>query len=255
MTTTTIVFFFLVRAGWRVPLWLVVPGAAIFLGVDLTLLSASLTKVPHGGWLPLSIAIVVFLVMTTWRKGRAIVGRRLTEKEGPLRRFVEEIRALEPPILRPPRPAVFLHGNPETTPLALRAEVEHNHSVHETVVILLVRTLDAPHVDTADRVTVDDLGYRDDGITHVTARFGFRDVHDVPGALRLAAARGLEGRVDVGRVSYFLSRVTLQRGDEAGMRPWRKQLFIALSRNQAHQSEYYALPEHRTVTMGSIIEL
>jgi KUP system potassium uptake protein len=255
MTATTIVFVFLVRAAWGTPLWLLVPGAAIFLGTDLTLLSASVTKVPHGGWLPLAIAATVFAVMTTWRRGRAIVARKLIEAEGPLRGFVEEIRRLEPPVLRPPRAAVFLHSNPDTTPLALRAEVEHNHSVHEAVVIVLIRTLGEPHVDAADRVTVDDLGYRDDGITHVTARFGFRDVHDVPGALRLASARGLERTVDAERASYFLSRITLIPGDAPGMRPWRKQLFIALSRNQGHQGEYYALPEERTVTMGSLIEL
>ncbi|MEA2247480.1 MAG: system potassium uptake protein, partial [Solirubrobacteraceae bacterium] len=125
----------------------------------------------------------------------------------------------------------------------------------ETVVIVLIRTLDAPHVDAVERVTVDDLGYRDDGITHVTARFGFRDMHDVPAALRLASARGLERTVDAERASYFLSHITLLRGDAPGMRPWRKQLFIALSRNQAQQSEYYLLPEERTVTMGSLIEL
>jgi KUP system potassium uptake protein len=253
MATTTIVFVFLTRFGWRAPLWVVVPGAAILLAVDVTLLSASLTKLAHGGWLPLSIAAAVFVVMTTWRKGREMVGRAVLVAEGPLRRFVQEIRSLDPPILRPPRTAVFVHANPETTPLALRAEVEHNHSIHRTVVIVVIRTLDAPHVDAADRVTVDDLGYRDDGITHVTARFGFRDVHDVPAALRLASARDLEGTVDPKRASYFLSRISLVRGNAPGMRPWRRQLFLALSRNQAEQSEYYAVPEERTVTMGSLI--
>ena len=220
----TVLFFVVVHVVWGKPTRLAVPGAIAFLIVDLTFFSANLPKVAHGGWFPLAIAVVVFIVLTTWQRGREIVTRRRTELEGPLRDFVEEIRDPEKPINRAPRTGIFLDANPETTPLALRANVEHNCVLHESVVIVTVQTLNVPHVEEGERVSVDDLGYRDDGITHLTARFGFQDDLDVPRTLRLAAKR-LEREVDFDAVSYFLSRITIIAGSEPGMARWRKKLF------------------------------
>ena len=128
----TVLFFVVVRELWHKPLWLVILGAAAFLTVDLTFFAANLPKVLHGGWFPLLIALVVFVVLTTWQRGREIVTRNRTEEEGPLRAFVEEVHAMDPPPSRPPRTGVFLNANIETTPLALRANLEHNGTVHET---------------------------------------------------------------------------------------------------------------------------
>jgi KUP system potassium uptake protein len=250
----TLLFFVVVRYLWRKPLWLVLAGAALFLTVDLTFLSANLTKVLHGGWFPLSIAFVVFVVLTTWQRGREIVTRNRTDEEGPLRAFVEEVRAMEPPVYRAPRTGVFLNANIETTPLALRANLEHNHTVHASVVIVSVQTLRVPHVAGGERVTVDDLGYQDDGITHITARFGFQDTIDVPATLRMAA-KHVEGAIDVDRASYFLSRITIVPTGAPGMAPWRKKLFVAIARNAANPVVYFGLPDDRTVVMGSQIEL
>jgi len=150
----------------------VLAGAALFLTIDLTFFAANLTKVLHGGWFPLLVGLIAFGVLSTWQQGRETVTRNRTELEGPLRHFVENIRTLEPPVYRPPRTGVFLNANIETTPLALRANVEHNHTVHENVVIVSVQTLKVPHVPERDRVRIDDLGYRDDGINHVTAYYG-----------------------------------------------------------------------------------
>jgi KUP system potassium uptake protein len=123
------------------------------------------------------------------------------------------------------------------------------------VVIVLVKTLNVPHVDVADRVIADDLGYRDDGIAHVTAHFGFRDRQNVPETLALAATHGVERAIDVERASYFLSRIAVVPTGSVGMRPWRKKLFILMWRNEADPTEYFAVPDERAVTMGSIIEL
>jgi KUP system potassium uptake protein len=251
----TILFFFVVRFLWGKPLWLVLSGAAAFLVVDLGFFSANLTKVLHGGWFPLSIAVVVFVILTTWQKGRRLVTASRTAAEGPLRDFVEHLRGMEPDLFRSPGAAVFLNANRDTTPLAMRANVEHNHALHETVVIVCVETTNSPHVADDERLVVDDLGYRDDGIAHVTARFGFQDRTDVPAMLSLAVKRGLECPIDLERASYFLSRITIVPTGDAAMARWRKRLFIALSRNAADPSGYFALPEERTVTMGSLIEL
>jgi KUP system potassium uptake protein len=249
----TLLFFFVVRVLWRRPRWMAIGGAAAFLVVDLAFLTANLTKVLHGGWFPLVIALAVFTVLTTWSRGRELVTRRRTEEEGPLRTFVKSVHAMEPPVYRPPGAAVFLNANVETTPLALRANVEHNNALHEAVLIVSIVTEQVPHVPDRDRLTFDDLGYADDGITHVTARYGFLDATDVPRALRLAGADP-ERAIDTAAASYFLSRITIVPTRAPGMRRWRKKLFVAISHNAADPVEYFALPGDRTVFMGSHIE-
>ena len=250
----TLLFFVVVRFLWRKPLWLVLAGAALFLTIDLTFFAANLTKVLHGGWFPLLVGLIAFGVLSTWQQGRETVTRNRTELEGPLRHFVENIRTLEPPVYRPPRTGVFLNANIETTPLALRANVEHNHTVHENVVIVSVQTLKVPHVPERDRVRIDDLGYRDDGINHVTAYYGFQDNVDVPRTVRVAAKR-LEGDIDLANVSYFLSRMTIVPTSAPGMARWRKKLFVAIARNAASPVAYFGLPDDGTVVMGSNVEL
>jgi KUP system potassium uptake protein len=233
----------------------VLAGCAAFLSIDLALFSASLTKVTGGGWLPLTVAFGVFAIMTTWRRGHERLMLNRSEQEGPLRPFVEDVRAGRPPVRRAPETAVFLHSNRDTTPLALRANVKFNHTLHETVVIVLLETLNTPHVAAAARVSVDELGYRDDGITHVTIRLGFQDRHDVPAALALAATRLHERTIDVERALYFLSRITIVPTSAPDLRRWRKRLFIAMWRNQADPTRYFGLPDERTAIMGSLIEL
>ncbi len=251
----TVLFFVVVRTLWKRPLWQVATGAVAFLVIDLAFFSANLRKVVHGGWFPLSIALGVFTVLTTWQRGRRIVTANRIEEEGPLRRFVDEVRAMDPPVNRVPGTAVFLSSNVETTPLAMRANVEHNHALHESVVILSLQTMNVPHVAVAERLAIDALGSRDDGITHVTARFGFQDETDVPESLRLAASTGLESAIDVDGCSYFLSRIDIVQTGAPGMRRWRKRLFAAISRNSADPVEHFALPGDRTVIMGSQIAL
>ena len=250
----TILFFVVVRVLWRKPLALAVAGAVAFLFVDLGFLAANITKVLHGGWFPLLVAAAVFTLLSTWQRGREIVTRRRTEAEGPLREFVESLHQMRPPVYRPPGCAVFLSANRETTPLALRANLEHNHAVHSSVVIVSVEPTSVPHVPFEERVSVDDLGYSDDGITHLTIRVGFQDRTDVPAQLE-RARDALEGQVDLAHASYFLSKMTIVPRRRTGLRPWRMKLFLALARNAANPVEYFGLPDDRTVVMGSHIEL
>jgi KUP system potassium uptake protein len=127
--------------------------------------------------------------------------------------------------------------------------------LHRSVVVVRLEVTDVPYVAATDRLDVDALGFRDDGITLVTARFGYRDVPNLPRTLTDVARRGLEGRIDVLRASYFLSRITVVPTPSRNMHPWRKQLFVAMWRNQAEQIGYLGLPDDRTVTMGSVIEI
>jgi len=250
---TTVLFAVVARARWNVPRWVVVPAATAMVVVDLTFFSANLTKVLHGGWLPLAIAALVFTVLITWQRGRIIVTANRTQVEGPLQDFIDALHARDPPVHRVPGTAVFLNANLRTTPLALRANVEHNHTLHATTVILAIQTLRVPYVAPEHRVVIDDLGYSDDGITHVTARFGFQDEPNVPETLRRAAEAGVERAIDVADASYFLSKISIERTPAPGMRQWRKRLFITISRNAASPVEYFGLPGDRTITMGSSI--
>jgi KUP system potassium uptake protein len=252
---TTILFLVIARVRWQKPGWMIAGAAIVFLVIDLAFFSANLRKIPDGGWLPISIAVVVFTVLMTWQRGHEIVSRNRTEQEGPLRDFIDEIHAMKPPVHRVPGTAVFLNANVETTPLALRANVEHNHALHQSVVILSIQTLRVPHVPQDQRLTIDHLAYGDDGITHVTARFGFQDEPDVPAMLRLAAQAGLEGPIDLSDCSYFLSQITIRPTAAPGMRMWRKKLFVAISRHAASPVEYFRLPPKRTVTTGGQIDV
>ena len=249
----TILFFFVVRALWHRPLWLVLAGAAFFLAIDLTFFGANLHKVVDGGWFPLVVAAVAFAVLTTWQRGREIVSRNRTEMEGPLRDFVDEVRKREG-VFRTPRTAIYLNVNPDTTPLALRANLEHNQIVHQSVVILSIQALNVPHVQDSKRLELDELGYKDDGICHITARFGFQDDIDVPEVLR-RSEKQLEGKVDLSTASYFVSKMTIVPTGAPGMRRWRKRLFVTIARNAANPVAYFNLPDERTVVMGAHIEL
>jgi KUP system potassium uptake protein len=255
ITTTTLLYFYIVRSQWKKPLWLVAPAAALLLAFDLLFFSANLVKLPHGAWLPLVIGILVFTVLITWRKGRRLVTRQRELDEGPLREFIDQLHALKPPLPRVAGTAIFLNRGKATTPLAMRANVEHNHVLHDHVVILAVETLPVPHAPEAERLEIDDLGYQDDNIYHVTARFGYMDAPDVPSLLPLIRAAGDTHTLDVSRVSYFLSTIEIRRGNTPGMSGWRKRLFTATARLTADAAEYFNLPRDRTVIMGSRIEL
>jgi KUP system potassium uptake protein len=245
-----------VRKQWRKPLWLVLLGGGVFLSVELLFLAANVTKIPHGAWLPLTIALLVFTVLTTWQRGRELVTAQREADEGPLRAFIEELHERQPPLPRVPGTAVFLNRSKTTTPLAMRANVEHNHILHEHVVIVSIETQPVPHVAEGDRVVIDPLGYTDDGITHVTARFGYMQDPDIPGVLREAAGReDLECPIEVDEASYFLSTIELRAGDAPGMTRWRKRLFVATSQISADAAGYFGLPRSRTVVMGSMISV
>ena len=255
ITITTALFFYLARVHWRTPLWLVGLGAGLLLAVDLLFLAANLTKLTHGAWLPLLIGLTAFTVMTTWQRGRQVVTRERERAEGPLRAFIDRLRDNQHALARVPGTAVFLNRGKQTTPLAMRANVEHNHVLHEQILIVSIETLPVPHLPDSERIQIDDLGYAGDGIIHVSARFGYMDTQDVTAALRLLDPERTEGPISLDEASYFLSKIELTAGTAPTMAAWRKRLFIATSYITADAAEFLGLPRDRTVIMGSRIEV
>jgi KUP system potassium uptake protein len=255
ITITTLLYFYIVRHQWGRPLWVVVLGGGSLLSLELLFLAANLTKIAHGAWLPLLIAVITFTILTTWQRGRELVTERRVRAEGPLRAFVDELHERRHPVVRVPGTSVFLNRVSETAPLAMRESVEHLHALNERVVILAVETQPHPHVPPEERLSVDDLGYSDDGITHVRASFGYMDSADVPGVLAAIDQRKLEAPLEMADASYFLSTIELCISDAPGMSRWRKHLFVATSRITADAAEYFNLPRDRTVIIGSRIEV
>ncbi|HLY51047.1 MAG TPA: KUP/HAK/KT family potassium transporter [Solirubrobacteraceae bacterium] len=248
----TVLFLAVARSLWRTPVWKLAIMGGVFLIIELSFFSSNLSKITHGAWFPLSIGLVATVVMVTWRRGRVIVTRNRIEEEGRLEEFLYRLRMADPPVHRIPRVGVYLSPGKETTPLALRADVEHYGVLHDKVLIVSIDAVSVPYVDPDDRFAVEILGSGLFKVTHVSIRAGYRDQTHVPKALALARARGLLPRnLDLEHASYFVSRMTITPTPDPGMRRWRKLLFIALARNAASPIDHFGLSADRTVLVGS----
>jgi KUP system potassium uptake protein len=248
----TVLFLAVARGIWHTSKWKLAVLGTVFLTVEVSFFTANIAKVEHGAYLPLAVAAVFSIVMITWRRGREIVARNRAKQEGSLSVFLGDCRQTSPRIIRIPGTAVFLHSDKETTPLALRAQVEHNHVLHEKLVIVRLDTISVPYVDPPDRFDFERLGEGLFKVAYVSVRLGYRDEADVPAALALARKQGLlERALDLEHASYFVSRMTIVETDAPGMNRWLKQLFIAMARNADSPIDHFGLPGDRTVVMGA----
>src|SRR5271167_152009 len=250
ITITTLLFLYIARIRWRTPMWLLVIGGGALLAVDLMFLAANLTKLVHGAWLPLLIALMVFTIMTTWQRGQQIVTQEREKAEGSLREFIHQLADRHHRVMRVPGTAIVFNRRKQTAPLAMRANFEFNHVVHGHVVIMSIDTMTVPRVADSERIEVDELGSADDGITHITAHFGYMETPDVLGALQLLDPAQIQDPIAIDDAFYVLSTIELTMGESRTMAPWRKRLFIATSYLAADGVEYFHLPRDRTVMVG-----
>jgi KUP system potassium uptake protein len=255
ITITGVLFLVLMHLTGRWRPWQIALAGVVFGTVDFAFLGANLVKLFTGGWLPLVVAVGIYTVMSTWQQGRRIVTRNREREEGSLAGFIEVLQICQPPVLRVPGTAVFLNRGTKTTPLAMRENVEHNHSLHESVLIVSIETASVPFVSNDERVRLSDLNYRDDGISLVVARYGFQQQPDVPALVREVAAMDLETAIDLSDITYFLSKIEIVQSDAPDMAPWRKRLFLATAHLAADAVDYFRLPRHGTVLLGSAIEI
>ncbi len=247
------VFLFLAHFVWRVAPWKIALAVVLILGMEAVFFAANLAKVLHGGWLPLMIASVAATIMWTWRQGQDSVDAKRRQIEGPLTDFIEMVHTRR--VARVPGLAVFPHPNAETTPLALRQTVDFYHVLHEQVAIVSIVNENVPHIRHVDRAAVDDLGYLDDGIIHISYRVGFNDSQVVPAALEWGRDKCTEMDLDPGAAHYFLSSLRLTAGDVPSLSPWRRRIFLWLSANAANRTTVFHLPPDRTVVVGGNLEI
>lgn len=253
LTIDTILFVIILQTVWRVPLVWTVAAIVCFLPLDLLFFSSSLTKILHGGWLPISIAVAVFTILSTWAKARGIIGQERRRTEGSLNAFITRLSHKK--IVRLPGTAVYIGHHPGYTPLALHTAVDQLHELHEQVVIINVISAPVPHVAPENRIVYDDLGSPTDGISHLTIQFGFKDITHLPHTLADLRRMSPEVDFDPAKVTYFVSasQPTLTR--RRNMTRWRKYLYALLARNATDPTDYFHLPPERTLELTSYIDL
>ena len=248
MVITTMLAYLVARRSWGVPRVIAGSLAAFFLVIELGFFSANVIKIPHGGWFPLVVGAVLYLLLSTWKRGRSLLASRLRERLYPFDRFLQDI-AREPPH-RVAGTAVFMTSNLIGTPPTLLHNLEHNRVLHDRVVLLTVVTSDTPHVPDEDRLSVETLGH---GFHRVTLRYGFMEEPDVPEALASGTAHGLTMAPE--QTTYFLGVETLLSTEREGMPRWRERLFALMSRNAVRATSFFRIPPERVVELGMQIEL
>jgi KUP system potassium uptake protein len=248
MLMTTLLMGVVVWLLWKWPLWLAIPFFLMMLFVDTLFFTANLPKVVQGGAFPVIAGIGLFILMTTWKRGRQLLVDRLDEGSLPLPLFISSIRA-QPPH-RVQGTAVFLTARPDAVPHALLHNLLHNQVLHEQVVLLTVVNEDSPRVSPDRRFEVDAYG---EGFFRVVLHFGFMEDPDIPQALKLCHLNELD--FSPMRTTYFLSRETVIPSKLIGMARWREALFAFLLKNANGNLRYFNLPLNRVIELGTQVEI
>ena len=247
MLITNLLAFVVVRWLWGWPTWLAVLLVLPFLVIDIAFFSANATKILDGGWFPLVFGLAVFVVLSTWKRGRELLREKVALEAVALEPFIESL-ALGG-ATRVPGTAVFLTGHPDGVPRALLHSLKHYRVLHERMVLVTIRVFDVPYVPEIDRVEVAGLG---EAFWRVTVHYGFKDEPDLPAALQACAHFGLE--FEMMETSFFLGRESLQLRSGTPMARWRQLLFAAMYRNATSPTRYFKLPSNRVVELGSQVD-
>ncbi len=248
MVITTILFYFFLRERLKWPLWLAAPLCLVFLVIDGAFFAANIVKIPQGGWFPLLVALGVFVLLTTWKRGRQLISERLDERVQPLTSFLEDVAATPPN--RVPGTAIFMFRSPVHTPYSLEQNLRTNKVLHERVVLLTVKTAEVPRVRRSQRVTLTPLGGE---FYQVVMRFGFMEEPNVPRVLRNVWPEGAAQSLK--DVTYFVGRETVFATKGQGMALWRERLFALMARNALSASSFYHLPPGQVVELGAQVEI
>ncbi|MEY4536049.1 MAG: hypothetical protein RJB10_1844 [Pseudomonadota bacterium] len=248
MLITTILTFYVVRYGWKYPLWLCVVATGWFFVVDFAFFASNLLKLFAGGWFPLLIGGAIFTLMLTWKQGRRMLSEKQKVDAIPLKDFLESV-FVSPPT-RVEGTAVFLTSDIGAVPNALLHNLKHNKVLHEKNLFVTWRSHEVPWIGMSKRVEVEPLGHH---CWQVVLHYGFKNDPDVPAALQQMKSRGCE--MDAMTTSYFLSRDTVVPTLGEGMAPWREKLFAQMHHNASGAADFLNLPTNSVVELGSKIEI
>ncbi|HAA04724.1 MAG TPA: potassium transporter Kup [Syntrophobacteraceae bacterium] len=248
MAITTLLYYYVTRYNWGWPAWKALVPAIIFIAFDLSYFSANLLKFVDGGWIAVSVAVILTLVMATWQDGRALLAKRYEDARVPVEVILHDIKAYK--LVRTPGSAAFLSVSPVGTPLVLLQLLKHTEALPERVILLSIVSSNTPYVPRKKRVSITKLGH---GFFRVLATYGFMQTPKVPQILELATENGLD--LDVYSTTFYLGRETLLSSGPAKMASWRKALFAFLSRNAWNVSTYFGIPPDRAVELGSQVQL
>ncbi len=248
MLITTVLTFFVLRYGWKYPLALCLAATGFFFVVDLAFFSSNLMKLHHGGWFPLAIGGAVFMLMTTWKQGRAQLNAALRQDALDLPGFLEAV-FVSPPV-RVEGTAVFLTAEAGSVPNALLHNLKHNKVLHENNLFVTVRNHEVPWIGLDKRIAIEPLGH---DCWQVTVHYGFKNDPDLPSALEQVRTQGCA--LNPMTTSYFLSRDIVIPTMGRGMSPWREKLFAQMHHNASAAAEFLNLPNNAVVELGSKIEI
>lgn len=251
MLITTILTYFVVRHTWHMPLPLAIGATLVFLTIDIVLVVSCLVKFFDGGWFPLLLAMIIFTLMSTWKRGRTLLMDHIAADDPNLLPFIYALTG-DPDLPRISRTAVYTTSSQNTAPRALLHNLKHNRVLHDQNILLTVVFEDVPHLLDDQRLQVEQLPA---GFWRVTLSYGFMDMPDIPTALMHCEDHGLV--INAFETSYFLSRETVvpNAGNGVGMAQWRDQLFATMSRNAGNVVEFFQLPDNSVIELGTRVQI
>lgn len=250
MLITTMLLYVVARERWGWSLRRALPVFGFFLLIDLTFFSASVVKIPHGGWFPLVSALCVFAVMSTWRTGRRLLREQFQKRLLPFPAFIEDVAHGEHRPHRVSGAAIFMTGSGEGTPPVLLHNLKYNRIIHETVALLTIVIDEVSHVSRSERVTIEDLGH---GFYRIQARYGFMESPGVADILDLCKEKGLA--FNPMTTGFFLGRESVRIANSKSMPQWRLRLYEFLSRNAQPATSFFEIPANQVVELGLHVEL
>jgi KUP system potassium uptake protein len=248
MLATTVLTYFVIRYRWGMNALLCFGATGFFMIIDAAFFSANALKLFHGGWFPLLLGAILFVLMLTWRRGRQLVFDNLQKHAIPLDAFLDSLFVAPP--ARVPGTAVFLRGESDGVPHAMLHNLSHNKVLHERTAFLTVHTTDEPYVPLDSQVGVEELGH---ACYQINVRFGFKDEPDIPRVLAQCASHGLP--FDMMQTSFFVARQTVVSTPRGGMAPWREHIFVTMSRNARDAADYFHIPTNRVIELGTQVEI
>ncbi|MBP7624317.1 MAG: KUP/HAK/KT family potassium transporter, partial [Xanthomonadales bacterium] len=248
MLIDTVLALIVARMMWKWNKWIVVAVGAVFITIDTAFFAANAIKIPYGGWFPLVLGAGLFLLMSTWRKGRTLVVSQMRKESLALTPFISSIAAHPP--LRVPGTAVFMTANQEGVPHAMLHNLKHNKVLHDRNVLLTVETVETPIAEPGERMKVEPLGH---DFYAMYLRYGFAEEPNVPKTLGGCESCGLP--FDMMDTTFFLSRETLIPSQEQGMPPWRDKLFVFMARNAQSATTFFQIPGNRLIELGTQVEI